>query len=245
MEYTDLHIHALCGVDDGAKNEAAMRAMVDASYADGVRTLCLTPHYHPGYFGENHEKTDAAFSALKKYVAGHCPELELCLGNELRYSPDSVSWLRSGQCRTLNGTSYVLVDFFENAEARTILSGLDSLLNAGYRPVLAHVERYRALWGQTRLLRSLPESGVLLQLDTQSILGGFGFRIQRQCGALLRAGLVHLVCSDSHDVQKRPPELSVCFRAVEKKYGTDYAQALFCGNGKKLLHEEASQEGLD
>ena len=68
MEYTDLHIHALFGVDDGAKNEADMRAMVDAAYADGVRTLCVTPHYHPGYFGENCEKIDKAYSAFRIWL---------------------------------------------------------------------------------------------------------------------------------------------------------------------------------
>lgn len=245
MEFTDLHIHALCGVDDGARAETDMHAMVDASYADGVRMLCVTPHYHPGYFGENHEKAAVAFAALKRYAAGRYPDLELYLGNELRYSAGCVSWLSGGQCRTLNGTQYVLVDFFENAEAKTILSGLDALLNAGYSPVLAHVERYRSLWGQMRTIRSLPENGILLQMDTQSVLGGFGFRVQRQCKNLLHEGMVELICSDSHDVRKRPPELSECFWVIEKKYGQTYAQALFCGNGKRLLHAGSSQEGSD
>lgn len=48
MFFTDIHIHALYGVDDGAKTEAEMQAIVDASYADGIRTLCVTPHFHPG-----------------------------------------------------------------------------------------------------------------------------------------------------------------------------------------------------
>lgn len=242
MEYTDLHIHALFGVDDGAKKEADMRAMVDAAYTDGVRTLCVTPHYHPGYFGENCEKIDKAYSALSKYTAQQYPDLELFLGNELRYSEDCISWLRCGKCHTLNGTQYVLVDFFERSEAKTILNGLETLLNAGYCPVLAHVERYRSLWGQVRLIRSLLDNGVVLQVDAQSILGQFGFRTQQQCKTLLRGEMVELVCSDSHDIQKRPPELSQCFQLVKKKYGNDYAKDLFCNNGKKLLHTGASQE---
>lgn len=245
MKFTDIHIHALFGVDDGAKTEAEMFAMVDASYADGIRTLCLTPHFHPGYFGDNLAKIDSAFSILAKYVHQHYPEMELCLGNELRYSRDCVSWLRSGQCRTLNGTQYVLVDFSESEEKQMITDGLERLLNAGYRPVLAHVERYRSLWGQTRLIRSLLENGVLLQMDAQSLLGQFGFRIQKQCKTLLREGIVELICSDSHDVRNRPPELSRCFQVVQKKFGQNYVKALFCDNGKKLLHEGTSQEEFD
>lgn len=245
MEYADLHIHALYGVDDGAKTEADMRAMVDASYADGVRTLCVTPHYHPGYFGENREKIDVAFSALKEYVRQKYPELELYLGNELRYSRDCVSWLHGDQCHTLNGTQYVLVDFSETAEAQTISDGLERLLNAGYRPILAHAERYRALWGQIKLIRSFRENSVLLQVDAQSLLGDFGYRIQWQSRRLLGAGLVELVCSDSHDVRQRPPELSRCVQFVQKKYGTDCAQAVFHDNGVRLLHGGAAKEELD
>lgn len=55
MTYSDMHIHALYGVDDGAKTEEMMLAMVDAEYQDGVRFFCLTPHYHPGYFGDNRD----------------------------------------------------------------------------------------------------------------------------------------------------------------------------------------------
>lgn len=107
MEYTDFHIHALFGVDDGAKTEAEMHAMVDASYADGVRTLCVTPHYHPSYFGDNQSKIDSAYAALVDYVRQCYPTMQLCLGNELRYSMNCISWLNNGQCRTLNGTQYV------------------------------------------------------------------------------------------------------------------------------------------
>ena len=76
-------------------------------------------------------------------------------------------------------------------------------------------------------------------------LGRFGFRIARQCKTLLREGMVELICSDSHDVRNRPPELSRCFQVVQKKFGQSYAQALFCDNGKKLLQEGALQEEFD
>ena len=65
MFFTDIHIHALYGVDDGAKTEAEMQAIVDASYADGIRTLCVTPHFHPGYFGDNENHAETAYQRLR------------------------------------------------------------------------------------------------------------------------------------------------------------------------------------
>lgn len=116
------------------------------------------------------------------------------------------------------------------------------LLNAGYRPVLAHVERYRRLFGKLSCIRAMRENGVLLQIDAQSPLGGFGYRTQQQSKRLLNEGLVDFICSDAHDVKKRPPELSLCFRLVQKRYGADYAQAVFRENGFNLLRGESEME---
>ena len=49
MIFADIHIHALYGVDDGARNKIMMFKMIDAAYKDCTRVMCLTPHFHPGY----------------------------------------------------------------------------------------------------------------------------------------------------------------------------------------------------
>lgn len=115
MTLADIHIHLLFGVDDGAKDEDEMHAILDAAYQAGTRVLCCTPHFHPGYFGDNYDKVNAAFKRLSSYVQKTYPDMALYLGNELRYEPECVNWLRQGVCRTVNGTRYVLVDFSEAA----------------------------------------------------------------------------------------------------------------------------------
>ena len=115
MALADIHIHLLFGVDDGAKDEDEMHAILDAAYQAGTRVLCCTPHFHPGYFGDNYDKVNAAFKRLSSYVQKTYPDMALYLGNELRYEPECVTWLRQGVCRTVNGTRYVLVDFSETA----------------------------------------------------------------------------------------------------------------------------------
>ena len=102
------------------------------------------------------------------------PQMKLYLGNELRYSKDCVSWLEQGACRTINGTSFVLVDFSEREEKRNIVRGLENLLNAGYTPILAHVERYSDFGRDFRTLADLRANGVVLQIDAQSVTRGFG-----------------------------------------------------------------------
>lgn len=239
MAFADIHVHLLFGVDDGAKDENEMVAILDAAYQTGTRVLCCTPHFHPGYFGGNHDKVDAAFERLSSYVKEKYPDMSLYLGNELRYEPECVAWLRQGVCRTVNDTRYVLVDFSEAAPQKVIENGLHALLNAGYIPILAHAERYRSLHGKIPVLRSLWHNGVVMQADSQSLFRGFGLLVQRQCRKLLSLGLIDLFSSDAHNCTSRPPEMLECFNYINKKYGANYAAALCCDNALRLLRGEA------
>ncbi len=235
MFFADMHCHALCGVDDGATSVQEMRAMIDASYADGVRILCLTPHFHPGMFGDNRVKAVESFRSLSAYVRQRYPKMALYLGNELRYSRDCVSWLDQGLCRTLGGSRYVLVDFSTHEERRVIMDGLSRMLAGGYVPILAHPERYVHLSRGLDELRELRANGVLLQLDAQSPLGGFGLSVRMRAHTMLRAGLVDFMGSDAHGLTARPPQMSEAYRHIEKKYGSAYAEAIFRKNAVRLL----------
>ena len=236
MKFADLHIHALFGSDDGAGTLQEMLRMVDAAYASGTRMLCMTPHFHPGYFGDNQKQSNEAYRALRHYVQDAYPDLRLYIGNELRYSPECVSWLSSGWGRTLHGSRYVLVDFTGDEEAGVIIKGLDQLMNAGYHPILAHGERYRNL--SMEQLRKIRQRGCWIQVDAQAILGAFGLRQQLRSRALLKERLADFVASDGHDLTYRPPQLGTCCEYVTKKFGAAYAKELFWNNTAGLLESE-------
>ena len=108
MIFADIHCHALYGVDDGARDEAMMQKMLDAQYVDGVRYLCFTPHYHPGYYGYNEIGTEAAFNRAVEYCKKY-PNLQLSLSNELHYAPECLSWIKTKTCRKISSTKYILV----------------------------------------------------------------------------------------------------------------------------------------
>ena len=109
--FFDLHSHILCGVDDGAIDQETMYAMLDMAYADGVRALCLTPHYSPYHYGDTFDRSEGSFALLSEYAREHYPDLQLFMGHELGYYHGCEEALRSGRCRMLAGSRYVLVDF--------------------------------------------------------------------------------------------------------------------------------------
>ena len=236
MVFSDIHTHALFGVDDGAKTEKEMLALVKAAYDGGTRLICLTPHFHPGYYGDNRAKVKEAYEMLKSFVNEELPDLKLCLGNELRYSPDCISWLRDGECSTMNGTRNVLVDFSSEEEERVIVRALDQMLNAGYRPILAHVERYSSLKRSREVLARFKDNGVLMQINSQALTGEWGLTLKNRCARLLAEGLVDLVCSDCHDMKDRRPGLSAAHAAIAKRYENGYADALCSRNAAQIVN---------
>ncbi len=236
MNYVDLHIHLLCNVDDGAQDEVQMQEILDAAYADGTRTLCATPHFHPGFYGDNHNASLAAFEKLKAYAKKY-PDLKLFLGNELHYSPNCLQWLKNGECQTINGSHYLLVDFSSNEKSDYIVSSLQKILSCGYQPILAHAERYTSFKPDLREVHQLQHYGVLIQMDAQSPLGGWGLAAKKRSRKLLEHYFVDLVASDAHNLSDRPPQMHECYDYVVQKCGKEYAQQLFVNHPLKILND--------
>ena len=238
LQFADIHNHMLFGVDDGAQNEADMDRLIDASYQDGVRTLCFTPHYHPGYFGEHQDRIASAFELAKQYASQHYPDLELFLGSELRYERSCVEWVAQGRCRTLNDTDYLLVDFLYQEPADRIMRAMLQILNTGFNPVLAHAERYENFHRNMQELVQLHSWGVVIQIDSQSLLGGLGFGAKRRSRQILKMQLADLIASDAHNLTARPPQLRRCYEFVAEHWGASYAEALFSINPLHILRGE-------
>lgn len=235
-EFADIHTHILAGVDDGAKDDETMAAMLSYAYQNGTRAICLTPHYAPELFGENVAKAEAAFERASRYAAEHLPGLALYLGNEIGYSSGSLEALRLGKCHTMAGGRYVLVDFFGLGSANLMAKAVDALCCAGYIPVIAHVERYDCLWGKINEIADLAEKGAVLQVNVRSLLNREGRR--RECKTakqMLMRGLCDVIASDAHDMTDRVPELSDCYDKVASKYGEQYAGRVFYRNPLRIL----------
>lgn len=235
MYFADIHCHALAGVDDGAADDGEMFAMIDAAYADHVRLLCFTPHWQPSAFGDNRRKAADAFRRATDYVAFKRYDMRLFLANELRSDRGDVSWLADRLCKTLGGGRSVLVDFSSAESVKNISDGVYRLLGAGYKPVLAHAERYSAFGFSIDRLRGLRSDGVMLQIDAGSLLGRFGLGCRIRSRALLEAQLVDIAASDAHNTSNRPTELTEAFGFVEKKYGRSCADTIFRKNPEALL----------
>lgn len=233
MDFTDIHCHILPGVDDGAGDLAQALSLLEMACADGTRRIILTPH-HRRPFRKTPAQLREQFELLRLAAAERFEGLELYLGCEVAFFHEAPERLRNGELLTMNGSDYVLTEFSPEVSRTTLRHGIDRMQEGGYIPIFAHAERCSVM--DPSLAAELVRQGVLLQINAGSILGHHGFGVMRLCHKLLREDLVFCVASDAHDLRRRPPLLSRCYKKVSRRYGEERARLLFCENALCMLN---------
>lgn len=236
--YIDIHSHIIPKVDDGAHSMDQALRMTDMAYREGIRSIIATPHVTYRRGEDTYRQLEAAFSELKTRAEKELPELKLYLGSEIYYGQDTVYGLDKKEIPTLGGTSYVLVEFQPSCEYRYLKSGIQNFIMGGYKPIIAHVERYDSLSNDMNRLEDLIAMGAYLQANAMSIIGKNGKGVQKLTKRLLKNGLLHFIATDSHNELLRPPRIEKCLVSTAKRYGEKYAAELFSHNARKLLNDQ-------
>lgn len=242
MEYSnyfDMHIHLLPGVDDGSKSMDITKQMLVKAYNQGVRNFIATPHYISGRTHQTKEDLKSILGEVKKEAKSIVPDIQIHLGNELYYSESIISDLIEGRAATLCESDYVLVEFATNISYNELYQAMRRFLEVGYRPILAHVERYECLYKENDKLAGLISLGVYIQMNATSIMGGFLDSRASYCRTLINQGMVHLLGSDAHGAEKRPPIMLDAVKILEKKRvpETLLEQILF-DNPERIIHNK-------
>jgi len=201
----DMHSHLLPGLDDGAETLAHSLDLLRELRTLGFRKLVMTPHVMGDFYKNTPAGIRAALAALQlAAVEAGLGDVELAcaaeyyldewLGHKLATGIELLSF--GGENRfLLLETSYLNEPF--NLQA-TIFE----LKAAGYRPVLAHPERYVYLYGRFAELEKMrQEYGVLLQLNLNSLAGYYSPAARKVAEKLVDGGLVDFVGTDTHHLR--------------------------------------------
>lgn len=234
----DIHSHILPGVDDGAEDSQVSIEMLQIAWKDGIRTIIFTPHYKP----MRHNVSPATMKRMTEELFAKSKaqgmEFEFFMGNEIYYHNEIVNGLENGEICTLANSEYVLIEFNPMDEFDYIRNGIYQVMAGGYRPILAHAERYVCLLGKEERVEDLAQMGCYIQINTGSIMGNFGFTTKQFVKKLLKHRMVHFVATDAHDIVKRTPRLSDCAKYISKKYSEDYKKILFYENPLAVITNE-------
>ncbi|MBP6825715.1 MAG: hypothetical protein KA165_04050 [Saprospiraceae bacterium] len=198
----DMHAHWLPGVDDGAQSDREGLAMIRGLVELGYRKLIATPHIKNQY--ENDPKNlGKAFERFKKVVEKAGIEVELSLAAEYMLDEGFEKHLKSGPMLTLRD-NYLLIELsHHNIQILPVLQKtLFEITKEGYRPILAHPERYSYYFENFKTIEGLKETGCLFQLNAMSLAGYEGKEITKRARKLLDQEWYEFVGSDVHNSQQ-------------------------------------------
>lgn len=227
----DIHCHLLPEVDDGAETLDEACIMARLAWDTGTRGLVLTPHSNvPGGY-QNFWGPELAqrFDALRQAVARMKNPVLVMAGMEVFGSDDVAERITEGSAITLNGSRYILLEFWTDDRPARVKRVLDSVMGLGLVPVIAHPERYAFVQEDISLAEKWGAKGCLLQLNKGSILGSFGRNAYRAAHELLTARLAHAVASDGHSPYQRMPTLAEAYEYISDHYSRSYAESLLRG----------------
>ncbi len=234
-DLADLHCHLMPYVDDGAYDLDECRELLQMEAAQGVRTLCLTPHLRADMFESTDEEILLHFEQVRELVREEGLPLELFHSREYHYDRIFRKRLEEGTLRPLGRGKTLLVEFGGRHSGEEIMEAVARVRSYGFTPLIAHAERYLPLHQDWAFAHELREAGALLQVNAGSILGREGLRQKLLCRKLLQKNLVSAVASDAHDRDARVPELALCAGQLEHKFGRSTALRLLSGNPKAIL----------
>lgn len=238
MEYFDIHSHILPGVDDGAENTAEAMTMVGIAYREGTRHLMLTPHYYRGKNRYSREELRSRFEEFQKEVHKEYPDMTLYFGNEVLYENGVVNDLRDGLIQTMNDTKYVLVEFSIRISYSELYQAIREITNARFRPIIAHVERYKCLFKHLDRIDELVAMEAYLQMNVSSVYGGFLDERARWCKKLVQEEYISFFGTDAHDLEDRAPYINDYIGWVKKKCGEDMLERIFMDNPMKMIENK-------
>lgn len=198
----DMHAHWLPGVDDGAQSDREGLAMIRGLADLGYRKLIATPHIKKQY--ENTPKIlKKAFDRFMHVAAAAEPGVELSLAAEYMLDEGFEEHMASGPLLTLRD-NYVLVELpHHNIQTLSaIQKTLFKIQMEGYRPILAHPERYSYYFENFGTIEGLKETGCLFQLNAMSLAGYEGKEITKRARKLLDQEWYEFVGSDVHNPQQ-------------------------------------------
>lgn len=231
----DVHYHLLYGLDDGPKTIQGSLELARASIAEGVTHIVATPHANERYSFQpelNRERLERLQEQLGQ-------EVTLGLGCDFHLSYENLQDLaRSPGKYTINGKQYLLVEFPNYGISRNTSNYFFEMQMAGVVPIITHPERNPSLMADMQQMVEWISRGCLVQVTAASITGRFGSRARDKSLEMLQRNWVHLIASDAHNLEGRPPQMAPAYAMLKEQFGEDAARRLCVENPRAVFNGE-------
>lgn len=230
----DFHSHFLPKIDDGSQSSETSIQMLEASREYGVETMVATPHFYINKQNADRflEKRQASYEALKKHIKEQNADVpNIILGAEVYYFRgishyDMLDKLKIGD------TDCILIEMPFDKWNSKVLDEISELKDMGLIPVIAHIDRYLGFQSGTDNIDRLVSMDIPIQMNADFVNSFF---TKGKAARLVNDGVVRVLGSDCHNMDKRKPNLGECVKTLQKKCGAQAVDDIY-EYSKKLLH---------
>lgn len=227
IKIIDIHTHIIPDVDDGARNISQSLEMLEMMIEQGVTDVIATPHVNSNATKAIWDKQVKGFKQLKE-KASHL-DINLHLGAEVKYRKYLVTDYNKYK---IEDTDYILMEFSWTTK-EDIHGVLKALQENGLKPIIAHVERYSYLTLDD--YKKFKENGILLQVNSGSVLDLEMDLWTENAKLLIAEKLVDFIATDAHNTGNRVPNLIKAYEYLSHKLEENYLKDIFYNNALKIL----------
>lgn len=195
-----MHSHILPGIDDGAPTVKESVMLVKRLIDLGFTKLIATPHIMSDYYRNTPEIILKALEELREELEKQNINIPIEAAAEYYLDETFSTKIDEGNLLTM-GNNYVLFEMSYLNYPNNIKETVQRLNDKGYKPILAHPERYPYLYGSIENFYKVREYGCYFQLNTISLTGYYGKQTQKVAEELVENMMVDFIGSDMHHLK--------------------------------------------
>jgi len=196
----DIHSHILPAIDDGSKSLEESIVMLRAMQEVGYSKVITTPHVMVDVYRNTPKIVRKKLVLLQEEARTRGLDIEIEAAAEYYLDDGFLGHLNSGDVLSF-GDGYLLFETSYMDRPINMEDMIFEIQSAGFKPVLAHPERYRYINDLGGEYSRLKELGVLFQLNLNSLIGGYGKNAKQKAEFLVKQGLISFLGSDAHGLR--------------------------------------------
>lgn len=193
---TDIHSHLLPAVDDGSQDLDTSVEFIETLHSLGIHHVITTPHCMMDRYPNSVETLSGPYQQVKNALAEKNIPVSFHHAAEY-YMDEFFEELMKAPLMTLNG-ELVLVEISFMSPPPQLHQWLFELAAQGYRPILAHPERYNYYHTQLEEYKVFHQRGCHLQVNLLSLTGYYGRHIQKAAEWMIENKLIDFIGTDLH-----------------------------------------------
>ena len=194
--FVDIHSHILPGIDDGAKNIEESVELIEGLKKLGFCKIIGTPHTYPGMYNNSVDSIKSSYEKIKKNYQSKAVDIKYA--SEYYIDSSLIQKAENKELLCLKN-NYILLECGFTGITNDFFDIIFKIIISGYKPVLAHPERYLYFTDDFKKIYKLKKMGVLFQINLLSINGIYGEKVVDFSNKLLKNNLIDFVGSDLHN----------------------------------------------